>query len=261
VTKPPITATTRPLHFEELSPLDFERLCLWLIQREGYSGARHLGQAGGEQGRDIVAHTHTPDGLELWYFQCKRYREIGAGTLKKEVDKYNQLVEADPAKRPAGIVFITNAVVSARTSDAVEAYCQKFGYRCEFWAQTELYMLVKKHPEIVREFFSPLEATAAQALHQLPAAPRDFTGRKDELRQLINEHKSGRAIFLLHGMGGVGKTALALKFANRLKASYPDAQFHLDLRGTTRPCLSPAEIQSHVIRAYNPTARLPEDEQ
>jgi hypothetical protein len=40
--QPPITRTTHTLPFDKLSPRDFERLCLWLVQREGYSGARHL---------------------------------------------------------------------------------------------------------------------------------------------------------------------------------------------------------------------------
>ena len=61
--QPPITGTTHTLPFDRLSPRDFERLCLWLVEREepalslskGYERAEHLGAAGSEQGRDIVA--------------------------------------------------------------------------------------------------------------------------------------------------------------------------------------------------------------
>jgi hypothetical protein len=35
-TKPNITATIYTLTFDKLSPRDFERLCLWLVEREGY---------------------------------------------------------------------------------------------------------------------------------------------------------------------------------------------------------------------------------
>ena len=31
---PPITRTTHTLPFDKLSPRDFERLCLWLVERE-----------------------------------------------------------------------------------------------------------------------------------------------------------------------------------------------------------------------------------
>ena len=55
MTQPTITRTTHTLPFDKLSPRDFERLCLWLVEREGYERAEHLGAAGSEQGRDIVA--------------------------------------------------------------------------------------------------------------------------------------------------------------------------------------------------------------
>jgi len=41
--QPPITRTTHTLPFDKLSPRDFERLCLWLVEREGYQRAEHLG--------------------------------------------------------------------------------------------------------------------------------------------------------------------------------------------------------------------------
>jgi hypothetical protein len=53
--QPPITRTTHTLPFGKLSPRDFERLCLWLVEHEGYERAKHLGAAGSEQGRDIIA--------------------------------------------------------------------------------------------------------------------------------------------------------------------------------------------------------------
>ena len=37
--RPSITATTHTLPFHQLSPRDFERLCLWLVQREGFDRA------------------------------------------------------------------------------------------------------------------------------------------------------------------------------------------------------------------------------
>ena len=50
-----ITATNHILPFHQLSPRDFEHLCLWLVRREGFDQAEHLGAAGSEQGRAIEA--------------------------------------------------------------------------------------------------------------------------------------------------------------------------------------------------------------
>jgi hypothetical protein len=41
--EPEITGTNHILPFGELAPLQFERLCLWLVEREGYERAEHLG--------------------------------------------------------------------------------------------------------------------------------------------------------------------------------------------------------------------------
>ena len=56
------------------------------------------------------------------------------------------------------------------------------------------------------------------------------------------------------------QTALALVLADRLAPRYPDAQFYLDLRGTSAEPLTAADAMAHVVRAYHPAARLPESE-
>ena len=142
------------LSFDRLSPVDFERLCLWLVEREGYTKSEHLGLAGGEQGRDVIAYKPTPQGEGLWYFQCKRYRSINAKTLKDEVDKYLRLVEEKPHLRPDGVVFVISCAVSAKVREKVGAYCERHGLACEFWSLTELDMRVKRYPDLLQEFFN-----------------------------------------------------------------------------------------------------------
>jgi tetratricopeptide (TPR) repeat protein len=104
-------------------------------------------------------------------------------------------------------------------------------------------------------------APTVSALHQLPPPPADFTGREAEIAELLAAvENASLTISGLQGMGGVGKTALALKLAEKIKERYPDGQFYLDLLGVGPQPLTPAEAMAYVIRAYHPGAKLPESE-
>jgi hypothetical protein len=145
VTKPPIITTNKLLPFDALEPAEFERLCLWLVKREGYEGIEHLGAAGKEQGRDIVAWR---EGAQ-WAFQCKRVQRFGPKTALKEIEKVLGLPKDE---HPVGLVFLTTCQVSANTRRKARIHCTG-EMECEFWAATKLDELVKRHPDVVQEFF------------------------------------------------------------------------------------------------------------
>ncbi|MEU6247878.1 tetratricopeptide repeat protein [Glycomyces sp. NPDC047010] len=78
-----------------------------------------------------------------------------------------------------------------------------------------------------------VEDPATWDARTLPAANRSFTGRRTALRRLDRALADRAALVLLTGIGGVGKTALAVQWARSplTRATYPDGCLHLDLHG------------------------------
>ena len=97
-----------------------------------------------------------------------------------------------------------------------------------------------------------------QSLHQLRPPVADFVGRQGEIDHLV--HVLGEAtISGIRGLGGTGKTQLALAVAQRLKGTFPDAQLLLELRGSRSNPLTPEQALQTIIRAFEPLARLPDN--
>lgn len=75
---------------------------------------------------------------------------------------------------------------------------------------------------------------AALIPRQLPLAAGDFIGREAELgmlRQALTGTAEALRVLTITGMGGVGKTALAVQAAHESVAQFPDGQLYVDLRG------------------------------
>src|SRR5215467_12911191 len=72
---------------------------------------------------------------------------------------------------------------------------------------------------------------------QLPPDVRGFTGRHDELGELdrlfieAGDQSTAVVISAVAGTAGVGKTALAVRWAHRVRDRFPDGQLYVDLRG------------------------------
>jgi DNA-binding SARP family transcriptional activator len=93
---------------------------------------------------------------------------------------------------------------------------------------------------------------------QLPATVSDFTGRAAFVREL-GEHlatASGEAdgggimaVSALAGIGGVGKTTLAVHVAQSAREAFPDGQLYVDLQGTDARPAEPEAVLASFLRA------------
>ncbi|MCO8277711.1 NB-ARC domain-containing protein [Actinoplanes sp. TRM 88003] len=72
-------------------------------------------------------------------------------------------------------------------------------------------------------------AAAATRPAQLPLRVAAFSSREDLMTAMAAGR--GSSVIVLSGMGGSGKTALAVDWAHRIAVDYPDGQLYLDLRG------------------------------
>ncbi|MEV6299148.1 BTAD domain-containing putative transcriptional regulator [Actinoplanes sp. NPDC051861] len=112
------------------------------------------------------------------------------------------------------------------------------------------------------------EPATAQAVApaQLPADHPHFTGRVESLRRL-DALLPGRAaspapvvISAIAGLPGVGKTALAVHWARRVNASFPDGQLYLNLRGfdPSAPAVTPTDALRVLLDGLGvPPQRVP----
>ncbi|WP_033260751.1 AfsR/SARP family transcriptional regulator [Amycolatopsis vancoresmycina] len=97
---------------------------------------------------------------------------------------------------------------------------------------------------------------------QLPHDVRGFTGRAAELARLDEPAGPGADIRVVTGTAGVGKTALAVRWAHRVRDRFPDGQLYLDLRGfdPDHEPLTPAVAAAQLLRALGTDPRaIPPD--
>lgn len=101
---------------------------------------------------------------------------------------------------------------------------------------------------------------------QLPTGVTGFTGRAAELKKLTGWLDEAAlpggtvVISAINGMGGIGKTALAVQWAYQVADRFPDGQLYVNLRGfdPVGPPVTPAEAVRGFLDALEvPAARIP----
>ncbi len=96
---------------------------------------------------------------------------------------------------------------------------------------------------------------------QLPADVPAFTGRTATMRELDALLADREATAVVTGMAGVGKSALAVHWAYRVRERFPDGQLFVNLRGhAATPALRPIEALATVLRSLGvPAGDVPVD--
>jgi tetratricopeptide (TPR) repeat protein/transcriptional regulator with XRE-family HTH domain len=102
---------------------------------------------------------------------------------------------------------------------------------------------------------------------QLPRLVRPFVGREAELAALTGllDHAATSApaavvISAINGMAGIGKTALAVRWAHQVAGRFPDGQLYVNLRGfhpSGKPMSSAAAVRGFLDALRVPVEQIP----
>lgn len=108
---------------------------------------------------------------------------------------------------------------------------------------------------------SPRSLPDRQVPAQLPLEGAGFTGRHGELGRLHallpGDTPATVPVVLVTGMAGVGKTALAIRFARQAAPMFPGGQLYVNLRGFD-PAVAPAD-PANVLRGFLEALGVPGD--
>lgn len=198
--------------------------------------------------------------------ECLLEAELLAGEVDAAVGLRRFLVE-HPARESAWCMLIRALYASGDRVGALEAYQQARHGLVTTLGLEPGPELEAVHREVLNgtphatRLRSRRTRGAVMTPRQLPLAPAVLVGRDVELELLRKElaeegrpdpaAQHGPRIVALYGMGGVGKSSLAVAAAHHVAADYPDGQLYIDLRGSSpgvRP-LEPAEAVGRFLRA------------
>ncbi|MET0133714.1 MAG: BTAD domain-containing putative transcriptional regulator, partial [Kibdelosporangium sp.] len=126
-----------------------------------------------------------------------------------------------------------------------ERLADQFGADPGPWLRQAHETVLRNEPHV------PVRARAVPM--QLPADLASFSGRSIDLAGL-DELLPGPAVIV--GPGGVGKTALAVRWAHRVRDRFPDGQLFIDLRGYDPASpVSSAQALTQCLRALGAPAQ------
>ena len=164
---------------------------------------------------------------------------VDAGEHDAAAADLRGLLREHPLREELWQLLIHTLTAAGRRVDALHAYAE---------AEQVLREELDTEP-------GPALLNALTPVCQLPLDLPDFTGRAalvDDLTSRITDRDTP-AVVVLSGPPGVGKSAIAVRVAHRVRAAFPDGQLHIDLAGTTSAPRRPVDVLPELLRAVGHT--------
>ncbi len=195
--------------------------------------------------------------------------ELRQGHCRQSVPELMELVAAHPLRERLVGLLMRALHGAGRHGDALNAYENLRKQLADELGLDPGPQLKQLHAGILRHTepaaATPVSVASGQtALRQLPAPVRHFVGRDAALDELdrVALAAGGDALMIavIHGTGGIGKTALGIRWAHRAAARFPDGQLFINLRGfhPAREPMAPAEAIRGFLDAFAvPAEQIP----
>ncbi|MFF9220380.1 AfsR/SARP family transcriptional regulator [Streptomyces viridosporus] len=205
--------------------------------------------------------------LEEWRLQLLESRldmDLDQGCHAEAVSELTALTAAHPLRERLRELLMLALYRSGRQAEALAVYADtrrlladELGVDPRPDLQELQQRILRADPGLA-EPSTPVAEPAAALVRpaQLPATVPDFTGRASFVRELgeVLASASGSegrvmAVSALAGIGGVGKTTLAVHMAHEARSAFPDGQLYVDLQGTGPRAAEPETVLGSFLRA------------
>lgn len=205
--------------------------------------------------------------LEEWRLQLLESRldmDLEQGCHAEAVSELTALTAAHPLRERLRELLMLALYRSGRQAEALAVYADtrrlladELGVDPRPGLQDLQQRILRADPGLAEPSAPMAEPVAAPVRPaQLPATVPDFTGRASFVRELSDVLASasgteGRvmAVSALAGIGGVGKTTLAVHVAHGARSAFPDGQLYADLQGAGARSAEPETVLGSFLRA------------
>ncbi|MEU6879426.1 BTAD domain-containing putative transcriptional regulator [Streptomyces sp. NPDC046712] len=211
--------------------------------------------------------------LEEWRLQLLEARldmDLEVGAHAEAVSELTALTAAHPLRERLRELLMLALYRSGRQAEALAVYADTRRLLADELGVDpcpELSRLQQRILQADTELARPVEESAPAPVvarpAQLPATVPDFTGRSSFVRELgdrlATAEGSVMAVSALAGIGGVGKTTLAVHVAHEARPHFPDGQLYVDLQGAGARAAAPETVLGAFLRALGtPDSAIPD---
>ncbi|MGY5120789.1 BTAD domain-containing putative transcriptional regulator [Streptomyces sp. 900105755] len=212
--------------------------------------------------------------LEEWRLQLLESRldmDLEQGCHAEAVSELTALTAAHPLRERLRELLMLALYRSGRQAEALAVYAdtrrllaEELGVDPRSGLRDLQQRILQADPALAEPSSpapDPLPASVRPA--QLPATVPDFTGRSAFVTELseVLASAEGRvmAVSALAGIGGVGKTTLAVHVAHQARSAFPDGQLYVDLQGAGPRAAEPETVLGSFLRALGtPDSSVPD---